>query len=287
MFQFEWKKDPMPGNSVPGKAKPPYAINSVDVALQLAALIQLEGSMTTKRAAERLNIAQSTAHRMLAMLVYRDFAIKDGHTYRVGPILKNGTTSNTLVSLLREAAAIPMTGLDDQFDETTTLVIRSGTTVRIVAEIECSHQLRVGHRTGMAAPAHETPSGIMLLSLLTDDELRGLYAFEGESEEPSVDSTEIRARIQKAREKGFVVDNGNYSKGVAVVAFPVMYPMGSPLAALSIAIPSSRYRPEELGTMVAGLRSAARQIELELPLNARRQEVGHINESGVREQLVV
>lgn len=282
-----WEGQGMPGNASPGKLRPPYAINSVDVALQLAALIQLEGSITTKRAAERLNIAQSTAHRMLAMLVYRDFVVKDGHTYRVGPILQQGTPQNSVISLLREAAAVPMTGLDDLFDETTTLTIRSGRSVRILAEIECSHQLRVGHRTGMAVRAHESPSGIMLLSLMADDEIRDLYSQPGLPEDELPDAGTLRASIARAREKGFYLDNGQLAKGVVGVAYPILFPIGVPLAALSIAMPASRYRPSELGTIVAGIRSAARQIELELLLNARKHEVGHIDKDGVREQLVV
>lgn len=278
----------MPGNQVQGKERPAYAINSVDVALQLAALIQLEGSITTTRAAERLNIAQSTAHRMLAMLVYRDFAVKDGHTYRIGPVLQTSSSESVAISLLREVAAVPMTGLDDLFDETTTLSIRSGRTVRILAEIECSHQLRVGHRTGMAMAAHLSVAGIALLSQMPEPEIIRLYApQELRRDEPAPVMSGLLAQTAKARENGFYFDNGNISKGIASIACPVMYPTDVPVAALSVSMPSSRFKASELGSIVAGIRSAGRQIELELHLNARRQSVGHLDADGVREQLVV
>jgi len=70
------------------KNKPPYPINSVDYALQLARLLQQEGQLSVSQAAERLGVARSTAHRLLAMLVYRDFAEQGkDRLYRPGPAL--------------------------------------------------------------------------------------------------------------------------------------------------------------------------------------------------------
>jgi Bacterial transcriptional regulator/IclR helix-turn-helix domain len=57
--------------SRPLKTPPPYAIASVDHALRAAAMLQLEDGLTVSEVAERLGVARSTAHRLLAMLVYR------------------------------------------------------------------------------------------------------------------------------------------------------------------------------------------------------------------------
>ena len=59
------------------KTPPPYAIASVDHALRVAVMLQLEDGLTVSEVAERLGVARSTAHRLLAMLVYRDFAVQD------------------------------------------------------------------------------------------------------------------------------------------------------------------------------------------------------------------
>ena len=68
------------------KNRPPYAITSVDHALRLAQVLQREGELTVSEAAERLGVARSTAHRLLAMLVYRDFAEQGpDRRYRAGP----------------------------------------------------------------------------------------------------------------------------------------------------------------------------------------------------------
>ena len=69
--------------------KPAYAIASVDSALLLATLLQQEGPMRVTDAAARLGVSVSTAHRLLGMLVHRQFAEQDPATraYRPGPRL--------------------------------------------------------------------------------------------------------------------------------------------------------------------------------------------------------
>src|SRR5882757_10214062 len=86
------------------KNKPQYGIDSVDHALHLAAVLQQEGPLRVSEAAERLGVARSTAHRLLAMLVYRDFAEQDAdRRYRPGPVLRL-TARPEPVAALRHAA---------------------------------------------------------------------------------------------------------------------------------------------------------------------------------------
>lgn len=95
----------------PLKTPPPYAITSVDHALRAATMLQLEGALTVTEVAERLGVARSTAHRLLAMLVYRDFAVRDEQrVYHAGPVLELATHSRSLVSRLRTAALPICTG---------------------------------------------------------------------------------------------------------------------------------------------------------------------------------
>jgi len=60
----------------PPKTKPLHDITSVEHALRVAALLQLEGPVTVTEVASRLGVTRSTAHRILAVLVYRDFAVQ-------------------------------------------------------------------------------------------------------------------------------------------------------------------------------------------------------------------
>src|SRR3954470_16872592 len=89
------------------KNPPAYTITSVDNALRIAAMLQLEGALTVAEIADRLGVARSTAHRLLAMLVYRDFAVQDEtRVYHAGPVLELAAHSRSRTSQLR-AAALP------------------------------------------------------------------------------------------------------------------------------------------------------------------------------------
>jgi len=55
--------------------RPAYLLESVDNALKLLQMLRDVGALRLKEAAEELHIAPSTAHRLLAMLVYRGFAV--------------------------------------------------------------------------------------------------------------------------------------------------------------------------------------------------------------------
>jgi IclR family acetate operon transcriptional repressor len=88
------------------KNKPPYAIESVDNALRLAQLLLLDGTLSVTEAARHLAVSPSTAHRLLAMLVYRDFAEQGrDRLYRPGPALRSSGAAEAPLALLRARAS--------------------------------------------------------------------------------------------------------------------------------------------------------------------------------------
>jgi len=69
--------------------KPTYMLESVDNALRLLQMLRDVGGLRLKDAAEELGIAPSTAHRLLAMLVYRAFAVRTAdRRYVAGPLMR-------------------------------------------------------------------------------------------------------------------------------------------------------------------------------------------------------
>jgi len=128
------------------KNKPAYSIDSVDHALRLAVLLRQEGPLRVAEVAERLGVARSTAHRLLAMLVYRDFAEQDAERrYLCGPVMRGGAGIEPVAQL--RAVALPhLEELVGRTGETANLVILLGDQVRFIATVECDAVLRVGDR---------------------------------------------------------------------------------------------------------------------------------------------
>lgn len=242
------------------KERPSYAISSVDHALRLAALLQLEGTTTVSHAAAHLGVAPSTAHRLLAMLVYRDFATRDGRSYRVGPVLAQVDQPPGTTGHLRDAALGPMTRLMNATGETVTMMILTQRHIRFVAEVECAHHLRVGHRTGMVFPAHRTSGGLAMLAEWDDDAIRKLYAQAPEGEEPP-DFHMLFARLESVRQQGFAMNNGLSERGVLALGHTIRGSEGVAVASLSIAMPASRFEPTAVRGLVSSLRRATREVE--------------------------
>jgi DNA-binding IclR family transcriptional regulator len=249
------------------KTRPPYAIASVDHALHIATMLQLEGRLTVSEAAERLGIARSTAHRLLKMLVYRDFAVQDeSRAYYAGPVLELAAHSPSEASRLRAIALPHLHHVVDVLDESANLIARTGATARFIASVECEQSLRVGNREGMVFPAHRVTGGLVLLAELSDEELDALYAQERYTERPSErpDLAGLRKDLLQIRRQGFVVNEGRSERGVVAIGRPVRRPDGSVAAGISISMPSVRYDPLRLRSYVATLGLAAGAIEAEL-----------------------
>jgi IclR family acetate operon transcriptional repressor len=85
-------------------------------------------------AAEVLGISASTAHRLLAILVYRDFAEQPpDRAYGPGPVLRPTEQSGGTVALLRRLGPPHPQELVDRVDDSANLMVRVGIETRFGA----------------------------------------------------------------------------------------------------------------------------------------------------------
>jgi IclR family acetate operon transcriptional repressor len=242
------------------KNKPPYAIESVDHALHLAQLLQQEGELRVRDAAERLGVSASTAHRLLAMLVYRDFAEQGpDRRYRPGLVLRPTEPSQAPVVRLRRLALPHLRALVEGVRETANLMVRVGSEIRFIATVECDQALRVGDRVGRVLPAHATSGGKVLLAEIPPAELTRLYASRGE-----VDLTSLRRELSLVRKRAFAINDQKTETGLTAVGVAVRGPDVDAVAAVSLAMPTARFDRDRLPTWVSALSTTATAIGGEL-----------------------
>lgn len=235
--------------------KPPYSITSVDHALQLAALLQQEGALRVTDAAERLGVSASTAHRLLSMLVYRDFAEQnDDRSYGPGKILRPAATSGAPVALLRRIALPHLGRLRDSTGETVNLMVLAGTEVRFVATVESEQVLRVGDRVGRSLSAELTSGGKAILAAQPPAEVAARY--------PGAES--LRRELAAVRRRGYAINDQRTEAGLTALGRAVVDPAGIPVAAVSLALPTARFRKAAVPGWAAALAGAATAIERDL-----------------------
>lgn len=244
------------------KRPPVYAITSVDHALRLAAALQLEGSLTVAAAAERLGVARSTAHRVLQMLVYRDFARQDDQrVYHPGLVLELASHSPSRTAQTRKAALPHLQRLSDALDESVNLSIRSDDTTRFIASVECHRTLRVTSREGMVFPLYPTTTGMLHLATLSESE------FEEYLGSSSWDETQRRAMakdVEHVRQRGFAMNMQRSEKGLVAVGVPVRARDGELIAGLAVSMPSVRYEERRLDGFLSVLRAIGARLEADL-----------------------
>jgi DNA-binding IclR family transcriptional regulator len=247
------------------KNRPSYAVASVDNALRLASMLQLEGVMSVSDVAQRLGVAKSTAHRLLTMLVYRDFAVQDDDRhYRAGPVLELAAQSPSFNSALRAAALPHLRRLVELTRESANLAIRTGDTVRFLACVEADQVLRVGSREGMVFPAHRTTIGMLALAELSHDELATTYGLSADPAVSRQSFADLERDLAAVKRSGFALNEGRSERGVVAVGVPVVGQEGQPVAGLSVAMPSVRYDSSRLPQLVATLRAASAGISADM-----------------------
>jgi len=243
------------------KNKPAYGVESVDNALRLAVLLQEEGGLRVTDAARRLGVARSTAHRLLAMLVYRDFAAQDqDRRYVPGPVLGRGRAPESSAQL-RELALPHLEALVARCGETANLQILVGDHIRFVASVESDQVLRVGNRGGRMLPAHLASGGLALLALLPETEVTALYTA---ADAPPVDLPRLLADLRRIRRHGYALNEQATETGVTALGRAVRGPDGEPVAALCIAVPTARFTRERFAEWSGPHLAAIADLEGEL-----------------------
>jgi DNA-binding IclR family transcriptional regulator len=222
------------------------AISSAAAVLALVRLVARRGSVTVTEVARELDVAVSTAHRLLATCVREGFARQDhvGGPYAVGPALHELTlvVGSNAVSL-RDAGADVLTGLRDELGETVSLAILEGRHTRFVQSLEGPRSVRVSSRLGLLLPAHSTSGGKAMLAAHTPAALRERYPshhLEATTDRSISDWDGLQRELARIRRRGWATNLGETDPSVAALAAAVLLGTGEPVAAVCVAAPMSR-----------------------------------------------
>jgi DNA-binding IclR family transcriptional regulator len=252
------------------KNKPPYAIESVDNALRILQMLRDSGQVRVSEVAAELGIARSTAHRLLAMLVYRDFAVQaEDRSYRPGPAVAAEPLRGEPTQRLRQLMRPHMEALCDQVAETINLVVRLGTQTRFLHTVESAQVLRVGDRQGTILPAWKTSGGKALLAELTDAQLTVLLRGGGGRPPEGMTAAERRSLVNElrlVRDQGFAENIQESESGVCAIGLCVRDKAGDPVAALSVSAPSVRYTPDRSRAFLRELRTTVTRAQADISL---------------------
>lgn len=247
------------------KAGPAYPISSVDNALRLVLMLRDQPRLRLSGIAVALEIAPSTAHRLLAMLAHHGFVRQeDGMgTYVAGPALLDLGLAAVRNLDIRTYARPILADLARKTDETVHLAQLEGAKTRYLAAAESGQPLRVADRTGQLLPAHRTATGKAILASFTGQQLDEIFSLEevGNAERLTPeDRRQLDAELVEVRERGYAT-NHRVAEDIISVAVAVQDHRGASIAAINASAPSSRMTKKRQIAVVRDLHAAAAQLE--------------------------
>ena len=232
------------------RALPQYPIESVDRALRLLLMFRETRELRLADARRALDVGQSTAHRLLSMLVYHRFVDQDpvSRRYKAGPALVEIGLSVVGQMDLRAVARPILEDLAERTGETAHLGVLEDGQVRFVDGVESGLALRVVSRVGRLLPAHATSLGKAMLAELPLSTLRTWYPNEvlpSVTPKTKTRRSELFAELEWVSDRGYAVNSEESEVGVSSLGVAVTRPQGGVIAGMSIAAPSVRMSDEQ------------------------------------------
>lgn len=249
-------------------ANDPYRIEAVDRALVLLMLLGSRGVVSVSDAARELEVAPSTAHRLLSTLCHRGFAVQgDKRLYHPGPELVGNSLTTSIPVLTRRVRPF-LEKLFDEVGETVHLMVLVGAEVRFVDGIESEKPLRVGLRSGARMPAYTTSGGKAMLAEMDPSTVEGLHAgglrpWPGEQVQSLED---LQVELDWVRQRRFGLNQDESEEGVTAIGASIGRTGNESSAALTIAIPTARVALRDVDRLTAPLLSLCARIRAELGL---------------------
>jgi len=225
----------------------------------LEALARAEGGLTLTDVSQRVGLAPSTAHRLLATLE------KLGYVYQAGELGRwyvglqaFAVGSSFLASRDFVAQSHPyLRRLMEQSGETANLAILDATEAVFIDQVQCRETMRTIVKLGSRVPLHASGVGKAIFATLPDDQIDAIVKVKGL---PRITVHTITApetmlgALRVIRQRGWSFDDEEHLPGTRCVAAPIYDEHAEALGAISIAGPSARLpdeRIKQLGPLVA------------------------------------
>jgi IclR family transcriptional regulator, acetate operon repressor len=220
---------------------PQYPIESVDRALRLLLMFRQADRIRIADAAAELGVANSTAHRLLAMLLHYGFVAKndDDRSYAAGgAFLELGLAALQRFDML-SAVQAALVSASERLGETANLVVLRGADAVFVGGVESKQVVRVADQTGLHLPAGNGAAGRVLLAALPPEQVRKLYpdGFVPATDRfPEIPLDELEQRLAVIRPRGYEIAQG---PDYVAVAVPLVV-AGRTMTSLAVAAPPHR-----------------------------------------------
>ena len=222
----------------------------------LDVMIGCDRPWRTTELANRLGVDKSVASRLLRSLVEAGYAIRGGdRRYRLGPKLARlQAPPDRIPPDLRQRARPLLSTLVEETGECAHLAVLVGEQAFYLDKVESPAPLRVDHPVGLLTPLHCTALGKVLLAFAGAPMPVSLPRYT-----PNTlgDADALRAELELTKDRGFAVDDEEFSTGIRCVATALRDGQDRAIAAIGVSGPTARMDGERIQAVGQAMVAAA------------------------------
>jgi DNA-binding IclR family transcriptional regulator len=240
-------------------------VPALDRGLRILDLLAKRGeSMRVPEIAEKLNLPRSATYELVHTLAVHQAVrqLPDGQVSLGQQVLVLGSAFGRTLDF-GQAAQQAATELMRTCEETVQVGVLDGRHVLYLAKADSPRMVRLVSTVGARLPAHCTALGKLLLALLPEEELERRLdgmPLEQLTKDSIVDPQALRRELKEIRSNGFAREDGESNPEVSCVAAPVWDVHGQNIAAMSIAVPTTRMDAEHRERMLEAVLDGARKL---------------------------
>ncbi len=233
------------------KSNTDYTIKVLDKAFKILGLFsEKKASFSIKEICKLLGFNKSSTFRIVKNLEDAAFLTKDSNTgkYKLGfSIYHLGTMADSYTQIHKLARPF-LKKLSDQCIETVHFAVLDQGKVLYIDKITGNRALAVTSKIGTKLPCHCTGVGKLLISDISEDELKEIIEEWGLPKLTPNTITSLSAlkkELETIRKRGYSIDNEEAEMGLKCIAAPLINSKGRMFAAISISAPKERFNSEK------------------------------------------
>lgn len=218
------------------------------------------------RISRACDLPRSTAYHLINAMIAEGFVVhlEDEQRYGLGVAAFEVGSGFARQEPLQRIARRPLAALVDKTGYGGHLAVLHGRDVLYVLEERAPGRAPLVTDVGVRLPAHLTASGRAILMALPSSQVRALYpdrtAFVDRLGTGPTSLSGLRTVLSEARQRGYAVEDGEVSDGLASVAAPVLDHNAHPVAAVAVTFPRGTASEDAAGAVQTTASSLSKRL---------------------------
>ncbi len=230
---------------------------------------------TLDEIAERAGLPRMTAYRMIRTMEAASYLVRDPITsrYHLGPALLASTYLSESYSDLVKIARPYLEGLTAKTGESATLAVEVDGVAVSVDMVDTTRPLKREVAVGRIIGDTANANGKVFAAFKSEAERAEILALPRTRLTPSTitDPDVLEKELARVRREGIAYDNEERNPGTCAVAAPVRDQLGKVIAAVSLVVPTGRFREAEKEHYAQAVKDTAASLSAFLGYSSRDQ----------------